>query len=62
MIYYVLEDLTQLISIKNFDIIFEFLLNPNYIVAEICILPDNNIMIGIGNKIDDVNQEMLLWY
>ena len=55
-------DTVSLISIKNFDIIFEFLLNPNYIVAEICILPDNNIMIGIGNKIDDVNQEMLLWY
>ena len=55
-------DTVSLISIKNFDIIFEFLLNPNYIVAEICILPDNNIMIGIGNKIDDVNQEILLWY
>ena len=55
-------DTVSLISIKNFDIIFEFLLNPNYIVAEICILPHNNIMIGIGNKIDDVNQEILLWY
>ena len=41
----------SLISIKDYDIVYTCSININYIITEICILPDFNILVAIINDI-----------
>ena len=44
------NDTMSLISIKDYDIVYTYSINLNYIITEICILPDFNILVAIRNR------------
>ena len=44
------NDTISLISIKDYDIVYICSINLNYIITEICILPDFNILVAIRNR------------
>ena len=44
------NDTISLISIKDYDIVYIYSININYIITEICILPDFNILVAIRNR------------
>ena len=44
------NDTISLISIKDYDIVYIYSINLNYIITEICILPDFNILVAIRNR------------
>ena len=47
------KDSISLLSIKEFDIVLVSVIEPEYKITEICILPDFNILIGMSNGDDD---------
>jgi hypothetical protein len=54
------DDTITLISINDFDIVLESLIKPNYRVTEICIIPDNNIVVCMRSKDYNVKEEHLI--
>ena len=55
------DDTITLISIKDFEISLISTIKPFYIITEICILPDSNIIIGIQNKDECIEREEFLY-
>ena len=53
------NDKISLISIKDFEIILISIIKLSYLITEICLLPNNNILIGIQNKNVTKNEEFL---
>lgn len=56
------NDKISLISIKDFEIILISIIKLNYLISEICLLPKNNILIGILNVNETENDEYLYQY
>ena len=56
------NDSISLLSIKDFDIVLVSLIEPKYIITEICILPDYNILIGMTNNEDDDKEGLEYFY
>ena len=56
------NDKISLISIKDFEIILISIIKLNYLISEICLLPNNNILIGILNVNETENDEYLYQY
>ena len=56
------DDTITLISINDFDVVLESLIKPNYRISEICIIPDNNIVICMKSKEYYINEEHLIHY
>ena len=44
------DDTISLISIKDFEVVLVSIIKKKYKITEICILPDNNILIGMQNR------------
>ena len=56
------KDTISLISIKDFEIVNETLIKPNYKITEICILPDLNILIGLESNNEERKDYYLYQY
>ena len=56
------DDTISLISIKDFEILLASKIKRHYMITEICILPDFNILIGMQNKSKLLNNNHIEYF